>query len=284
MQRHTIGKSFVAALLVTFISVNAAYAAVSYTVVRGDTMYAIAAKYNLTLTQLLALNPSVKNSNLIYPGQVLTVSGSTTSTSGSVLGTNATQKNTSKKKPVVQATTTPTTPTTPTTTVPVVPAAGESRFNAYITGYGWPDNTPAGGEIALPVIHSTAGGTGTYTDPITLAVGHVISGGKSTPDYAKGTKFYMPALRKYFIVEDLCGDGNTPQNGPCHTGYQGLPWLDVWVGGQGAQTAAVYACENAITGTHLVIQNPASNYTVASGAVYNGSACSSLYGDTVVTN
>ena len=40
-----------------------------YSVVSGDTLYAIARKYALSLTELVALNPQIKNPNLIYPGQ-----------------------------------------------------------------------------------------------------------------------------------------------------------------------------------------------------------------------
>lgn len=43
----------------------------TYTVVSGDTMYKIAAKYGMTLDQLVALNPQVQNVNLIYVGQKL---------------------------------------------------------------------------------------------------------------------------------------------------------------------------------------------------------------------
>ncbi len=162
------------------------------------------------------------------------------------------------------------------------PAPGEIRFSAYTTGYGWPDNTPPGGAVSNPVIHSSAGGTGTYSDPITLAVGHSIISGQDYLDYPAGTKFYIPALRRYFIVEDTCGDGNAPQNGPCHTSDDpNHPQLDLWVGGQGAASAAVFSCESAITEVHLVIQHPASTYRVVSGPIYSGT-CSALYGDTVL--
>ena len=39
-----------------------------YTVVSGDTMWAIARRYNVTLSNLIAANPHIKNPNLIYPG------------------------------------------------------------------------------------------------------------------------------------------------------------------------------------------------------------------------
>lgn len=172
-------------------------------------------------------------------------------------------------------------PPIPTPPPVTPPTSGEVRFTAYITGYGYPDNTPKNSAtICCSVIHSTAGGTGTFADPITIAVGHTISGGKDTLDYPAGTKFYMPNLRRYFIVEDACGDGNTPQNGPCHTGYQGHPWLDIWVGGVGFTSSGTVACEDAITDLHLLIENPSPSYPVVIGQVYNGT-CSQQFGDTI---
>jgi hypothetical protein len=158
------------------------------------------------------------------------------------------------------------------TSSPVVvispPVVGEVTFNAYITGYSYWDNTPAGtAEISNPVIHAKAGGTGTYTDPITLAVGHSIINGKDILDYPAGTKFYLPYLRKYVIVEDTCGDGNTPQNGPCHTGYKGNVWIDLYVDGQNLSRSLSDACMDKITDVHAVIKNPGPNYPVVAGAL-----------------
>lgn len=167
------------------------------------------------------------------------------------------------------ATSTPPVSPTPTTTPPVVPVpqAGEVTFQAYTTGYSWYDNTPAGSaEISNPVLHQTAGGTGTYSDPITLAVGHSITGGKDTLDIKAGTRFYIPNLKRYFIVEDTCGDGGSPQNGPCHTGFQGHTWLDLYVG-KGASKSASDSCMDAITEVHTVIQNPGPGYPVTPGDV-----------------
>lgn len=45
----------------------------SYTVMKGDTLWAIAQKNGLTLDALLALNPQIKNPNLIYPGDVISL-------------------------------------------------------------------------------------------------------------------------------------------------------------------------------------------------------------------
>lgn len=48
-------------------------AAAYHTVVRGDTLWAIARSRGMTLQALLALNPSIKNPNLIYAGQKVRV-------------------------------------------------------------------------------------------------------------------------------------------------------------------------------------------------------------------
>lgn len=163
---------------------------------------------------------------------------------------------------------------------------GERKFNVYVTGYTWHDNTPPGSaDIALPVIHQKAGGTGTFTDPITVAVGHSIINGKSIPDYAAGTKFYIPNVRRYFIVEDVCGDGSRPQNGPCHTGYPSgaEAWLDIWIDGQTGTKSQTNACAEAITGVFAVIKNPAAIYAVDAGSVFSAGKCATQYGNSVVT-
>lgn len=42
-----------------------------YTVKKGDTMSGIAAKHRIPLNRLIALNPHIKNPNLIYPGDII---------------------------------------------------------------------------------------------------------------------------------------------------------------------------------------------------------------------
>jgi len=144
--------------------------------------------------------------------------------------------------------------------------SGESLFNIYLTGYSYWDNTPPGSaEISKPVIHRKAGGKGTYSDPITIAVGHTIIGSRQTLDYPAGTRFYLKSLRKYAIVEDVCGDGNRPQDGPCHTGRNGLPWMDIYVDGSRSASGAATQCARRITSVQSVIMNPGRDYPVVSG-------------------
>ncbi|HVO03226.1 MAG TPA: hypothetical protein VMT54_13560, partial [Candidatus Cybelea sp.] len=70
----------------------------------------------------------------------------------------------------------------------LIPAsAPQKTFLAYITGYTYWTNAPASSTaIAMPVIHRSAGGQGTYADPITLAVGRSKTGGKIKPDVPAG--------------------------------------------------------------------------------------------------
>ncbi len=48
-------------------------ATTSHKVVSGDTMWKIAVKYEVGLSELKSANPQIKNANLIYPGQVLAI-------------------------------------------------------------------------------------------------------------------------------------------------------------------------------------------------------------------
>lgn len=50
---------------------NTSAVAGDYTVVAGDTLNAIAARFNVTVDSILVKNPSITNPNLIFPGQVL---------------------------------------------------------------------------------------------------------------------------------------------------------------------------------------------------------------------
>ncbi|WP_254693110.1 hypothetical protein [Sulfitobacter sp. SK011] len=153
----------------------------------------------------------------------------------------------------------------------VIVSPKERQMNVFLTGYSYWDNTPrASAAIARPVIHAQAAGIGTFEDPITLAVGHSIYFGRSFMDFPTGTRFYFPLLRKYAIVEDLCGDGRTPQNGPCHIGYEGHPWLDIYVDGSEAGNQNANDCMADITGIQPAIVNPKRRYRVHAGPITEG--------------
>jgi hypothetical protein len=144
----------------------------------------------------------------------------------------------------------------------------EQQMTVFLTGYSYWDNTPPGSAIiGRPVIHEVADGVGTYVDPVTLAVGWRIYFGRHFEDIKPGTRFYIPRLRKYAIVEDLCGDGPKPQNGPCHIGWKGNIWLDIYVDGSTTDPETANRCMEQLTGIQLVIRNPRLGYRVAPGRI-----------------
>lgn len=249
--------------LFTATSALAATVVTSYTTKNNDTIATTAAKLGETPAQFATFNPSAK----LASGQTFSTTTITVT-----------------PPPVVPPVVTP-------------PATGEIIIkNAYTTSYGYPDNTPGGTETHICVATTcawdsapagTAGGDGTYANPITLAVGVSHIGGNEVDDYQAGTIFYDPNLRRYFKVGDICGDGNSPQNGACHKSeVAGTIQLDLWAGGSNANTTKasdpLTKCEDAITRTGTLIENPASNYLVVSGPVFNGT-CAAQFGDVAVT-
>lgn len=144
----------------------------------------------------------------------------------------------------------------------------ERWVTVFLTGYSYWDNTPPESAIiGRPVIHETAGGIGTYKDPVTLAVGWRIYFNMQFDDIEPGARFYIPRLRKYAIVEDLCGDGPKPQDGPCHTGWKGHTWLDIYVDGSTTDSETANRCMNRLTGIQPVIFNPRPGYRVVPGTI-----------------
>jgi hypothetical protein len=182
----------------------------------------------------------------------------------------------------IETTTTAKPSTTIKSTTTAKPMSQGIQENAFLTGYSWEDNTPRGSrDISDPVVHGQAAGKGTFNDPITLAVGHSINPTKMR--FAPGTKFYVPMLRAYFVVEDTCGDGNTPQNGGCWTGYPAGAsyWIDLYLGSDPTDK-----CMDSITGVHTVIRNPDAGWMAVErrgdvGSTYYGvGADCKLYSDT----
>src|SRR5262249_54075914 len=73
-------------------------------------------------------------------------------------------------------------------------AQAPTTQQAFLTFYGWWDNTPPGNGITHPAIHSGAGRKGTFSQPITFA--------SYTTAFRVGTKAWGARVRKYFIMED----------------------------------------------------------------------------------
>ena len=57
-------------LIFTLFTVNS-FANSTYTVKAGDSLWKIAVKHSVGLSEIKAANPSIKNYSLIYPGQVI---------------------------------------------------------------------------------------------------------------------------------------------------------------------------------------------------------------------
>lgn len=111
----------------------------TYTVQRGDSLYAIATKHGMTLSQLQSLNGL--SSNLIHPGQVLNVSGSTATATATATSTAVVETPVESIESTVAPTSevsneavseTPVTEATPTETVATgthVVQAGETLYS-----------------------------------------------------------------------------------------------------------------------------------------------------------
>lgn len=136
-------------------------------------------------------------------------------------------------------------------------ATSGSNQTAYVTFYAARDNDPAGSTaIAYPGLHKQAGGTGTFSDPITFAT--------SRSELAPGTKIYVPKLHKYFVMEDDCAECDSDWS-------QQKRHVDLYMGG--STQPGVVTCENQMTqdGDLPIVVNPDANRPVDAHALYSDS-------------
>jgi hypothetical protein len=92
--------------------------------------------------------------------------------------------------------------------------------------------------------------------------------------WAPGTKFYLPNLRKYLVVEDECGGcTNIPAGATA--------WLDVWVDGRAVGNSAADSCMGKLTRVSVVVKNPPASLKVESTSPVSSNGCPT-YGDTIV--
>ena len=62
-----------AVMLISVFAITASAQAKTHIVVKGDSMWKIAVKYQVGLSELASANPHIKNPALIYPGDVITI-------------------------------------------------------------------------------------------------------------------------------------------------------------------------------------------------------------------
>ncbi|KAF1343798.1 hypothetical protein BDV97DRAFT_379829 [Delphinella strobiligena] len=132
------------------------------------------------------------------------------------------------------------------------------------TFYGWPDNDPPGNGIAHDCGRGyEAGGTGTYTDPLTFA---------SAPgEFDWCEIIYDPYTEKYLRMEDSCAK--------CTTDWDddGIWHIDVWTGSSSSGGGQKQIdCEDDLTPaeqSQTIVRNPATNLPVDTTALFEDGEC-----------
>src|SRR5581483_5934111 len=143
-------------------------------------------------------------------------------------------------------------------------AAAAQMVDQYVTFYSWLDNDPPSSAIAYSrtshsrTVHESAGGTGTYADPITTAT--------DPTAWAVGTRMYAPFLRKYLVIEDWCAScvQDWRQSRRRH--------IDVWLNSNATTGEAVHQCAYRWTQETAPIEiNPPRNRPVDTRPLFDTS-------------
>jgi len=140
-------------------------------------------------------------------------------------------------------------------------AYAAAQVQATVTFYSAADNDPPGStDIAHPSDrHRTAGGSGTFEDPITMAT--------DVREIPVGGVVYSPTLRRYFVMEDDCA--------PCvqEWGASKKAHVAFWVGG--GTDSRVAACEDSLTSARPVTieYDPPPGLPVDTRPLYSDGKC-----------
>jgi hypothetical protein len=162
-------------------------------------------------------------------------------------------------------------------------AHAQTNVQAFMTLYGWADNSPPGPGIANPCPgrSGVAGGTGTFADPVTFAT--------DVNELGWCRVIYVPYMKRYFIHEDECSE--------CDANWTSsrLYRFDMWAGGDAnsrkkPEKRALRACEstwtraNSVTDPNnpTVIVDPPANLPVTTAPIF--SAPTTCWTPIAVTN
>lgn len=69
----TLKKSLTLIFIISLFCITAEAKTIQHTVVKGESMWKIAVKYQVGLSEIISANPQVSNPALIYPNQVLNI-------------------------------------------------------------------------------------------------------------------------------------------------------------------------------------------------------------------
>jgi hypothetical protein len=203
----------------------------TYRVVAGDTLAEIARRFHTTVATLARLN-HLSNVDQLTVGQVLRLPAAS--------GASA------SPTPLPSPSMPPLPPPAPPGSTPS--PSGGTRQTVWETQYAAADNDPAGSRaIAYPgpaPRHMAAGGSGTYSNPLTLA--------SDAAWLPVGTRVYAPRWHKYYIMEDDCVE--------CDADWRASHFHHVDLYMANSVQAGVIACENVATKSQaendVIILNP----------------------------
>ena len=166
----------------------------------------------------------------------------------------------------------------------VARAQSPTTVKAFMTLYGWEDNSPPGPVIAHGGCpnggHSTAGGVGTFADPVTFAT--------DVSELPWCTVIYVPYMQRYFIHEDECSQCDSDWTTTTCTGSTCGP------GGRAGRASAREGAlmrarargqrADSVTdpGNPTVTIDPPSNLPVTTAPIFSGPT--SCWAPVVVTN
>ncbi|KAL8669727.1 MAG: hypothetical protein Q9168_005696 [Polycauliona sp. 1 TL-2023] len=128
---------------------------------------------------------------------------------------------------------------------PITAQSCSTQDNVLITFYGYPDNDPPGAGIGGQCGRPLAGGTGTYSDPITFAT-------TATGDFKQCEVVYLPWVKKYARLEDSCA--KCSEDWDSSRQYH----IDLWTGSTTVNGGDLQIqCENSLPGgQQSIVRSP----------------------------